>query len=165
MTTTEPSITSLTALPAQSHSTDLVARLERENAGLRDALRRVEAEPVDGEPWVIASEALAAVGAPPENLPTLPTPAINGTVLDALVARYTPPEIPPCSVCGAALEISSFGGGRPTQWRCSKVDLGDGKPFDWDHYNQSGWEDRRAGGDSDVVALVNAYRAVLGEVA
>lgn len=77
-------------------------------------------------------------------------------VLKDLVERYAPPSVPPCRVCGALLEISACGGGKPTMYMCSNEGPGKGKPVDWGHLENSRWEDRRAGGDPRVIDLVSS---------
>lgn len=86
--------------------------------------------------------------------------AERDNLIARLIERYTPPTIPPCRVCGAALAIAACGGGKPTKYACSSQQLGNGKPFDWDHYGASEWEDRRQGGDPDVLELIEFARSI-----
>lgn len=44
---------------------------------------------------------------------------LTAAELSILRARHVPPEIPPCRVCGAKLEIASIGGGRAAKYACS----------------------------------------------
>ena len=80
--------------------------------------------------------------------------------------RYTPPAIPPCRVCGGPLSIGAVGGGQPTVWACSGQEADPdhpgrlrrqlGRGVADEHYSRSRWEDRSQGGDSDVIALLDA---------
>lgn len=75
--------------------------------------------------------------------------------LDAIEARFTAEEVPDCRVCGAKLSIRAFGGGKPTVWACSTVNVGD--PDWYTHYVGSKFEQRKHG-DSEVLALVREAR-------
>lgn len=86
----------------------------------------------------------------------------DSELLDVLTKRYEPTQVPPCRVCGAELTIVSCGGGEPTRYVCSTQSLTKG--IDWRHYESSQWEDRRQGGDADVMELVSRYIAKLPNV-
>ena len=102
---------------------------------------------------------------------------ITPELIAELRERYTPPTIPPCRVCGGELSIARVGGGEPTEWACSgKEDDPDrpgwlrNAPGRWTnapdggssefradgHYNRSRWTDYRSGGDSGVIAVLDA---------
>lgn len=68
---------------------------------------------------------------------------------------YDPPVIPPCRVCGGKLAIQAMGGGQPTKY-AHQVHLPSGM-IDWDHYEKSGYEDRKQGGDEAVIELIKRY--------
>lgn len=86
--------------------------------------------------------------------------AVDEQLLATLTKRYEPTIAPPCRVCGAPLDIVACGGGSPTRYACSTQSASN-LPTDWDHYDRSRWEDRRQGGDEDVMLLIAAYRALL----
>lgn len=79
----------------------------------------------------------------------------DAELIEMLTKRYEPSVIPPCRVCGAKLRIGAIGGGQPTRWACPKAQGKDG--MDWAHYRQSGFEDRRHGGDSDAIQLIKRF--------
>jgi len=81
-------------------------------------------------------------------------------LLSKLKERFSPTVVPPCRVCGGELELASFGGGQPTQYRCKAAWTAAGAT-DWGHYERSGWEDRRQGGDPDVIELISIFESGL----
>ena len=92
----------------------------------------------------------------------------NDELIARLTEKYKPSEIPPCRFCGGKLSIGSIGGGKPTVWACSTMEDDPDKPgylrvkvdrqrID-DHYSQSRYEDRRQGGDSDVMELIKRFK-------
>lgn len=81
----------------------------------------------------------------------------DSELIAELTKRYVPTKVPPCRVCGAELSITACGGGKPTQYACSTQSIATG--IDWEHYQNSEWEDRRQGGDVDVMELIARYRA------
>lgn len=102
-------------------------------------------------------------------------------VVDVLRERYAPTEVPPCRVCGGPLSLAAIGGGKPTVWACSgNEDDPDrpgyirSQPGRWGnakdgvseygpggHYHDSRWVDRRQGGDSQVIELIEDYERLL----
>jgi len=98
----------------------------------------------------------------------------NKQTLDAqtraeLRKRYTPPEIPKCSVCGGELSIQRCGGGEPTVYACDgyeadhenpgMVRRAAGRDIADKHYEESRYIDWIKGGDSDVLALLDELEA------
>jgi len=91
----------------------------------------------------------------------------DAELIQVLTERYRPSEIPPCRVCGKSLTIQAIGGGKPTWWGCSGFEDVPGKPNELrytkgrhgadEHYSQSRYEDRRAGGDSRVMELIKRF--------
>lgn len=81
-------------------------------------------------------------------------------IIATLRKRYSEPVIPPCSVCGKEMSIQRCGGGSPTIWACDGLDA-EGRRLADDHYERSRWTDYRAGGDADVITLLEAYEALL----
>lgn len=84
--------------------------------------------------------------------------------------RYTPPEIPKCSICGGELSIQRCGGGgEPTVYACDgyeadpenagMVRRAAGRGIADKHYEESRYIDWKKGGDSDVVALLDELEA------
>ncbi|WP_204305458.1 ead/Ea22-like family protein [Enterobacter ludwigii] len=83
--------------------------------------------------------------------------------------RYTPPEIPKCSICGGELSIQRCGGGEPTVYACDgyeadpenpgMVRRAAGRDIADKHYEESRYIDWKKGGDSDVVALLDELEA------
>lgn len=86
-------------------------------------------------------------------------------LLAKLIEDYEPTQVPTCRVCDAALTIVAMGGGEPTKYACSQMQLGTGKPMDWEHYERSQWRDYRSGGDSRVMDLIERYKAAQGLLA
>lgn len=85
------------------------------------------------------------------------TPKPTPEELRDLRKRYAPSVIPPCRVCGAELAMQAIGGGQPTRYACSVA--ASARPTDWDHYRRSEHEDRRQGGDEDVIRVIDAFEA------
>ena len=73
----------------------------------------------------------------------------DAELIAVLNDRYEPSKIPPCRVCGGELSIGAIGGGEPTRYGCM-ADNGA-------HYGHSTWEDRRQGGDGDVLELIARF--------
>lgn len=84
---------------------------------------------------------------------------VDEQLLQELTRRYEPTVVPACRRCGATLEIVACAGGSPTRYACS-TQTNTTLPADWKHYEASQWEDRRQGGDEDVMRLIAAYRAL-----
>ncbi|MBJ9162342.1 ead/Ea22-like family protein [Citrobacter farmeri] len=94
---------------------------------------------------------------------------INKQTLAELRKRYTPPEIPKCSICGGELSIQRCGGGEPTVYACDgyeadpenpgMVRRAAGRDIADKHYEESRYIDWKKGGDSDVVALLDELEA------
>ena len=80
----------------------------------------------------------------------------DNELLEVLTSRYEKTVVPACRVCGAPLEVSACGGGEPTRYACSTQSSMKGG-IDWTHYENSQWEDRRKGGDRDVMELIRRY--------
>lgn len=88
---------------------------------------------------------------------------------EELRKRYTPPEIPKCSICGAELSIQRCGGGEPTVYACdgyevdpenpSMVRRAAGRDIADKHYEESRYIDWKKGGDLDVVLLLDELEA------
>src|SRR6185312_16326283 len=80
--------------------------------------------------------------------------------------RYTPSAIPPCRVCGKKLSLQSSGGGNAPVYGCSGMEddpdrpghvrMQEGRRCGDDHYSNSRWTDYSGGGDSQVLALLDA---------
>lgn len=95
---------------------------------------------------------------------------IDKQTLAELRKRYTPPEIPKCSICGGELSIQRCGGGEPTVYACDgyeadpqnpgMVRRAAGRDIADKHYEESRYIDWKKGGDSDVVALLDELEAV-----
>lgn len=86
------------------------------------------------------------------------TQSVSDEDLAALERRYTAEAVPPCRVCGKPLAAQSVGGGKPTVYACSE-------PGTWNgvgakHYQDSRWTQYRKG-DTDVLRLIDAYRAAV----
>lgn len=83
---------------------------------------------------------------------------ISDHMLEGLLVRYGPQEVPPCRVCGAGLTPSSMGGGRPTIWRCGSPEadwLGVGYDSpEKKHWDLSTWEQQNHGDPAVHRALV-----------
>lgn len=85
----------------------------------------------------------------------------DAELLAELTRSYSPPEVPPCRICGAPLTVQRSGGGQPTVWGCD----GRGDDFKFqpgrrladDHYTESRWLDSRRGGDDRVLELIRRY--------
>jgi hypothetical protein len=94
-----------------------------------------------------------------------PEQMTNGELVEKILERHTPTEIPPCRVCGGKLSIGSIGGGGPTVWACSTMEddpdrpghlrYKEGRSCGDDHYGQSRFEDHR---HTDGLALELARR-------
>lgn len=94
---------------------------------------------------------------------------IDKQTLAELRKRYTPPEIPKCSICGGELSIQRCGGGEPTVYACDgyeadpenpgMVRRAAGRDIADKHYEESRYIDWKKGGDSDVVALLDELEA------
>ncbi|WP_439412865.1 ead/Ea22-like family protein [Enterobacter ludwigii] len=94
---------------------------------------------------------------------------IDKQILAELRKRYTPPEIPKCSICGGELSIQRCGGGEPTVYACDgyeadpenpgMVRRAAGRDIADKHYEESRYIDWIKGGDSDVVALLDELEA------
>lgn len=94
---------------------------------------------------------------------------IDKQTREELRKRYTPPEIPKCSICGAELSIQRCGGGEPTVYACDgyeadpenpgMVRRAAGRDIADKHYEESRYIDWKKGGDSDVVALLDELEA------
>lgn len=94
---------------------------------------------------------------------------IDKQAREELRKRYTPPEIPKCSICGAELSIQRCGGSDPTVYACDgyeadpenpgMVRLAAGRGIADSHYEKSRYIDWKQGGDSDVVALLDELEA------
>lgn len=82
----------------------------------------------------------------------------DSELIEVLTKRYEATEVPPCRVCGAPLSVSQCGGGSPTGYVCSTQRSVLGR-IDWTHYENSQWEDRRQGGDEDVMEFISRYLA------
>lgn len=82
---------------------------------------------------------------------------IDADLIARLRERYTADAVPSCRVCGSELSIQSMGGGRATEYAHSRPE---GVSFrDWsEHYSNSRWTQYR-GGDSEVLALLNAIKS------
>jgi hypothetical protein len=93
-------------------------------------------------------------------------------LLDALQRRYTPAENQVCVVCGAPLQFSTSGSGRPwdrSRYNCSSnaaSPVRSTAPLRerLDHYEASAWFDADKA-DMHVVELVKAYRELLSSKA
>jgi hypothetical protein len=84
---------------------------------------------------------------------------VNDAFLDYLEDRYAVTPVPPCRLCGGELSIQRMGGGAATEYACINVPFTTRNNSDpgWVHYGESRYVHYRSG-DSDVVALINAYR-------
>lgn len=99
----------------------------------------------------------------------------NKQAREELRKRYTPPEIPNCSICGASLSIQRCGGGEPTVYACDgyeadpenpgMVRRAAGRDIADKHYEESRYIDWKKGGDSDVVALLDELEAAEKRIA
>lgn len=94
-------------------------------------------------------------------------PEITPRLLTRLRERYTDEVIPPCRICGAALEVACAGGG-VIKYACSSEDAkksvfgprsGLGPPEHEEHYRRSEYQ-VIARGDREVLALVAAYESL-----
>lgn len=92
-----------------------------------------------------------------------PTELSDEELLALVQAKHTAEPVPPCSLCGAKLTISSAGGGRATVWACDGLEEGPGvvwkpgrTPAD-EHYARSRFTQFRSG-DSHVLELVKRFR-------
>ncbi|MBT1833582.1 hypothetical protein KKZ87_01930 [Enterobacter cloacae] len=95
--------------------------------------------------------------------------SIDKQAREELRKRYTPPEIPNCSICGASLSIQRCGGGEPTVYACDgyeadpenpgMVHRAAGRGIADKHYEESRYIDWRKGGDLDVIALLDELEA------
>lgn len=100
---------------------------------------------------------------------------IDKQTLAELRKRYTPPEIPKCSICGGELSIQRCGGGEPTVYACDgyeadpenpgMVRRAAGRDIADKHYEESRYIDWKKGGDSDVVALLDELEAKDAKIA
>ncbi|MHA1081354.1 ead/Ea22-like family protein (plasmid) [Enterobacter ludwigii] len=100
---------------------------------------------------------------------------IDKQTLAELRKRYTPPEIPKCSICGGELSIQRCGGGEPTVYACDgyeadpenpgMVRRAAGRDIADKHYEESRYIDWKKGGDSDVVALLDELEAAEKRIA
>ena len=89
--------------------------------------------------------------------------------------RYTPPEIPKCCICGAALSVQSCGGGEPTVYACDgyepdpdnpgHVRRAAGRSVADRHYDMSRYIDWLKGGDPEVIALLDELEAAEKRIA
>lgn len=96
-----------------------------------------------------------------------PADLTDDQLIVRLTERYAPSVIPPCRVCGEPLRMCGSGGG-PTVWGCSGQEDDPDRPG-WlrykpgrrcadEHYMRSRFEDRRRGGDDDVIKLIGRFR-------
>lgn len=101
--------------------------------------------------------------------------SIDKQAREELRKRYTPPEIPNCSICGASLSIQRCGGGEPTVYACDgyeadpenpgMVRRAAGRGIADKHYEESRYIDWIKGGDLDVIALLDELEATESHIA
>jgi hypothetical protein len=73
----------------------------------------------------------------------------DAELIAVINSRYEPTKVPLCRVCGGELSIGAIGGGSPTRYGCMADNAA--------HYSESSWEDRRQGGDSTVLELIERF--------
>ena len=101
--------------------------------------------------------------------------SIDKQAREELRKRYTPPEIPNCSICGASLSIQRCGGGEPTVYACDgyeadpenpgMVRRAAGRGIADKHYEESRYIDWKKGGDLDVIELLDELQAAEKRIA
>lgn len=94
------------------------------------------------------------------------TPVISRDLLDALRKRYTPLPVPPCRVCGKALNMASAGGGGAPMYACGAAKHADGTA-DLEHYERSQHKHLHSGDDEVIAALdaLNEAGSLLVDIA